>query len=166
VLRKAPQQPRESLSSDRLALVERYMIDAEEAEARARTAEKAAEAPARLADEQLRLEPKREREASPAEAAHPQAEEQLAPEAAPARTTAEVESNGQPQQAVRRPAPTAREEARRRKAIAKAERQAAKQAARLAAAVEKREARERKALAKAAAKRRRREQKSLAKIAR
>jgi len=45
-------------------------------------------------------------------------------------------------------------DARRRKAVARAERRTAKDAARQLAALEKREARERKALAKAAARRR------------
>lgn len=46
-----------------------------------------------------------------------------------------------------------RDEARARKALVKADKSAAKQAARLMAALEKKEARERKALAKAAARR-------------
>jgi hypothetical protein len=49
--------------------------------------------------------------------------------------------------------PDSREKARTRKALVKADKLAAKQAARRMAALEKKEARERKALAKAAARR-------------
>ncbi len=199
VLRKAAQPreslPRESLPQDRLALVQRYMIDAEEAEARAQAAAKDPEARAQPnAEEQLRREAKREQEEADARAraaamaaqarAQPAADEQVRRKAQGAPPAAEVPqhepeeslapqgppphaiADEQPTPVVQRPIPTAKQEARRRKALGKAERQAAKQAARLGEAFEKREARERKALARAAAKRRRREQKSLAKIVR
>jgi hypothetical protein len=169
VLRKAS-QPRESLSRDRLALVERYMIDAEEAEARARAAAEAAvtrEAETRAhrtLEEELRREAQRARRE--AEAPRPDPEELLPPRSAAPRAMVEIEPAEQAQPALERPMPTAKQEARRRKALAKAERHAAKEAARLAVAAEKKEARERKALAKAAAKRRSRELKARAKIAR
>jgi hypothetical protein len=131
-------EPRTSLAEERLALVERYMIDAEEAEARARAAAEKAAAQARSA-----AEGRAQREASSRQripgAAMPKRDTFLEVKEAPSR-------NGRPD---------ADEEARTRKALAKAEKQAAKQAARRIAALEKREVRERKALAKAAARRRR-----------
>src|SRR2546423_8758796 len=88
VPRKAS-QPTESLSSDRLALVERYMIDAEEAEARGRAAAKDAEARAQCAaEEQLRREAERAREEAVAQAQRA-AEEQLRRETLRARSNAE-----------------------------------------------------------------------------
>ena len=56
---------------------------------------------------------------------------------------------------------TAKQEARARKALANAEKRAAKESSRVAAAVEKREARERKALVKAAVKREARQREGL-----
>jgi hypothetical protein len=150
-------QRRESLSSDRIALVQRYMIDAEEAEARGRVA--AREAEARAAEAQLHREAERARRN--AQAARREPEAVLTPEA-----PAEVEPDEHPGQLSERLIALARSEARRHKVRARAERQAAKEAARLAVAAEKRESRERKALAKAAAKRRSRELKARAMIAR
>jgi hypothetical protein len=157
--RKVAPQPRESLSSDRLALVERYMLDADEAEARSRAAAKEAEAHAqRAAEEQLRREAERRRNV---QAPQREPDVVLTPE-----VPAEVEADEHPAQLSERLTAIAKGEARRHKSPAKAERQAAKEAARLAVAAEKREARERKALAKAAAKRRSRELKARGKLVR
>ena len=102
--------------------------------------------------------------------AQAEAREQRTSRAKAPRPPAEVVSAEQPHSVTQQPVPTdirtPKQEARSRKALAKAERQAAKQAARLTEAAEKREARERKALAKAAAKRRSRELKRLSKLAR
>lgn len=167
--------PKAGLSDGRLALVHRYMIDAEEAEGLARDAAEKAEARAReeasaaAAREQARREaaeqarihteeierrragtlfaragtPKPETDASPVEEAlqrAPGAVTDVAP-----RAVEEVASGHG------RPDPS--EEARSRKALVKADKLAARQAARQMAALEKKEARERKALAKAAARR-------------
>jgi hypothetical protein len=157
--RKVASQPRESLSNDRLALVERYMIDADEAEARSRAAAKEAEAQAQRAAEEQRREAERVRRN--AQAAQREPDVVLTP-----ALPAEVELDEHRAQLSERLTAIARGEARRHKSPAKAERQAAKEAARLAVAAEKREARERKALAKAAAKRRSRELKARAKLVR
>ena len=96
-----------------------------------------------------------------AQAARREPEVVLTPE-----VPAEAEPDEHPAQLSERLLAIAKREARRHKSPAKAERQAAKEAARLAVAAEKREARERKALAKAAAKRRSRELKARAKLVR
>jgi hypothetical protein len=144
---------------DRLALVERYMIDADEAEARAKpAAENAVRLVQPAPEEQVQHE---------AEELQRAAEEQVQREAEELRSAAE-RARGDGNGLVLRPAPTgadtgevadqpirtsAKQAARTRKELAKAERRAAKHAARVVAAMEKKEARERKALAKAAAKR-------------
>ncbi len=145
--RQSAQEPRTTLSADRLALVQRYMIDAEEAEARARSAAARAESSVSpTAAERVPPEAERGRHA---------AAERLARVAA-IGLGAEEEGH-QPAR------PRATQDDHARRALAKAERQAAKQAARIVAAMEKSEARERKALAKAAARREARERKALAK---
>jgi hypothetical protein len=127
-------QPESGLSEARLALVHRYMVDADDEETRARG----------------RIEPVadvREHAQRETEAALPAVEETRTP--APASGPNVVPhavvdgASGEAQ-------PDPREEARARKALVKAN----KQAARRIAALEKREAREMKALAKAAARRR------------
>ena len=169
-------QPRAGLSEGRLALVHRYMVDAEEAEARARAAAETDEARApqeasaaaaareqarREAAERVRIRAEMERRRDEERVAEaPTTEPELTPPAAgetlqrvratvtnvaPLAVEEVVKGNGRPD---------AREEARARKALAKADKRGAKQAAQRIAALEKREARERKALAKAAARRR------------
>jgi hypothetical protein len=152
------------------------MIDAEEAEARARAAAEADEAHARAealaaaarqrawreAAEQARIHT-RETEQRRAETLFARAAK-TKPEAAP---SAALETFQPPPITVKNLAPRALEEAARtngrpnlkeefraRKAVAKADKQASKQAAQRIASLEKKEARERKALAKAAARRR------------
>jgi hypothetical protein len=138
------------LADDRLALVQRYMIDAEEAEARARAALDKADAQARSAvEEQARRDEGRKRRS---------AEVLRVEAAANGRETHLPLADG----ADRLTSPTAKQEARARKALVNAEKRAAKEAARVAAAAEKREARERKALVKAAVKREARQRKALA----
>ena len=124
------------LSDGRLALVHRYMIDAEEAEVLARAEEM----------ERRRAEPL----IAGASTTKPEAVEEPMRAVAPVTKVAP----GAVEEAARgsgRPDP--RDEARARKALVKADKSAAKQAARQMAALEKKEARERKALAKAAARR-------------
>jgi hypothetical protein len=136
VLRKAS-APRERLSNERLALVERYMIDAEEAEARRRAAV-----------ELLELEERR--------AAEERLHRAAATQARPATVEEPIRHTSLP---VEQPDDD-------RRALERAERRSAKEAAKLAEAFQKKEARERKALAKAAAKRRSREQKARMRFAR
>jgi hypothetical protein len=160
-------QPEAGLSDGRLALLDRYMADVEEAEARTRAA---AEADQARAQAQARVEMPT-RSAAEAREQHefgrapvrPQRVRRIEPgpgrdagEEAPQPTRHTV--NGVAGVAVdyipellRRP--SAKEEARARRAAAKEDRRTAKQAARMIAALEKREARERRALAKAAARR-------------
>lgn len=166
------------LSDGRLALVQQYMVEIEGAGASTQaqaasdearldgdaTAQRGKEAPAAAApkraprkavgQERIRKEKKASRpNAPPADAPRrPTVDETPQPGRATAVTngasptveqTAEV--NGRHD---------AREEARARKELLKADKSAAKQAAREMAALEKKEARERRALAKAAARRR------------
>lgn len=132
------------LSQNRLALVERYMIDAEEAEGRSQSAaEKAEELALATTEERMRLDTPRPRRG--------------AEELAVSVTTSEPDVF-ENQFARSR----AKQEARAREALAKSERRAARRAARVVAALEKREARERKALAKAAVKREAREREARA----
>ena len=168
-------QPKAGLSEDRLALVYRYMIDAEQAEAsgrdaeeeEARTHEAAAAAAAReqgAREDTDRVRRHRERGQRRAErlvaeagtkreAAPPAAEETL--ERVPSTRLTDVPSGGTVEEAAKgNGQPDPRNEARARKTLAKADQRAAQQAARQFAALEKKEARERKALAKAAARRR------------
>jgi hypothetical protein len=157
-------KPTTRLSEDRLALVQRYMVDAEEAEARAQAvsieAENAAQAAAenakawaqRATEERARREAERARRN--AEAAQREAARQQIRRSATkveARPAPKVEASQPDRPAAARQAPP-----RAGKQLAKAERRAAEQAARVAASLEKREARERKALAKAADKQRKR----------
>ena len=147
------------LSVDRLALVERYMIDAEVAEARAkstadvaRLAEHATEKRAQRDAEELQHAAQegaqREAEGLQRAAQERARREETGLVLGAARTGFEVDDVAdQPART------TAKHEARTPKALAKAERRAAKHSARVVAAMEKKEARERKALAKAAAKR-------------
>ena len=125
------------LSDGRLALVHRYMIDAEEAEVLARAEEM----------ERRRAEPL----IAGASTTKPEAVEEPMRAVAPVTKVApgpiEEVASGNGQRA------DPRDEARARKALVKADKSAAKQAARQMAALEKKEARERKALAKAAARR-------------
>jgi hypothetical protein len=167
-------QPETGLAKDRLALVHRYMVDAQQAEASRRDAEEQEArsheaAPAAAAGEQGageaadRMRRLREREQRRAErlvaeagtkreAAPPAAEETL--ERVPATRLTDVPSGGTVEEAAKgNGQPDPREEAQARKTLAKADERAAKQAARQIAALEKKESRERKALAKAAARR-------------
>lgn len=136
-------QPEAGLPEGRLALVHRYMIDAEEAETLAQSAAEKGDARAR--EEALVAA------GAPEEASPTAAEETLRsvpatmPNVAPHALEEGGEGNGRPDP---------REESRARKALAKADKQAARQAARRIAALEKKEARERRALAKAASRRR------------
>lgn len=139
------------LSEDRLALVQRYMIDAEEAEARAQ----------RTAEERARRRAERARsDFAPRESAAER------PVARAAAVHLEAEQPPEVAKPDRGRGLATKEAAPARKATVKAQRRTAKEAARQVAAMEKREDRERKALAKAAAKRRNREAKGLAKFAR
>jgi hypothetical protein len=158
------------LSEGRLALVQRYMIDAEEAEVFARAnAQKAAaygreeasaaaalegarretaeQPPIRTDEQRRRAEPLNAGAATTKPGALEKPMRATAPvtKVAPGPNEEVASGNG------RRADP--RDEARARKALVKADKSAAKQAARLMAALEKKEARERKALAKAAARR-------------
>lgn len=138
-------EPETGLSEGRLALVHRYMVDAEEADL-------AASAPG-----------KSNTERAPAETRTAAAQEQARRDAA-ARTqrrrererrrTPDISLTGEFEQASTGNEPRKpREETRGPKALVKADKRAAKEAARQIAALEKKEARERKALAKAAARR-------------
>ena len=128
-------QPIAGLSDGRLALVHRYMIDAEEAEVLARAEEM----------ERRRAEPL----IAGAATTKPEAVEEPIRAMAPVTKVAP----GAVEEVARGDRPDPRDEARARKALMKADKSAAKQAARRMAALEKKEARERKALAKAAARR-------------
>jgi hypothetical protein len=132
------------LSEGRLALVHRYMIDAEEAEARAQLVAQKPEEPARVAEQ--------------ARAASGEHAGREAAERRPIRPTTERRRAEklvfEEEKACDNGRPDAKEEGQARKALARAEKRAAKQAAQRIATLEKREARERKALAKAAARRR------------
>jgi hypothetical protein len=149
------------LSEARLALVQRYMVDADEEETAARGRIEPVAADVREQAQREAAGPRRQRsktqrrhrervvaDAIPtSEAARPVVEEMLPPAPTvgpnvPPYATADP-AGGQPQ-------PDLRKEARVRKALAKAN----KRAARRIAALEKKEAREMKALAKAAARRR------------
>lgn len=159
--RSAP-EPIAGLSEGRLALVHRYMIDAEEAEALAQTAAERAQKrpPAEVVGE---------------ERAGPAIAERRAKVPAAEATTARRGADGPATEEIPRPVPAKaranggsrvveqtvptrdqldpREEARARKRLVNADKRAAKQAVRELAALEKKELRERKALAKAAARR-------------
>jgi len=156
-------QPKAGLSDGRLALVQQYMVDAEEAEALAEAEAENDDAPrarqeASVAAVGQRARPNAVEQATLAEATttRPRADAR-APEETLRRAPA-TPTNGTsrvPEETAnvnRRPDP--REEARARKELVKADKLAAKQAAREIATLEKKEARERKALAKAAARRR------------
>jgi colicin import membrane protein len=121
-------QPKAGLSEGRIALVQRYMHEAEESEA---GAQPAAEKTEERADVATQVPIRRT-------AARRRAEKLLSEE-----ETAWADGR-----------PDAKEEARALKALARADERAAKEAAQRIAALEKKEARERKALAKAAARRR------------
>lgn len=149
----ADPQPKAGLSEGRLALVHRYMVDAETAEAKARVEAEMQETRAR-AEEQAR------REAAAAEEMRRDAAELE-------RMRLEIERRRasklqdfpvfplEHEQAFSdEEHPDARQEARTRKAIVREEKRAATEAARRMASLEKKEARERRALAKAAARRR------------
>jgi hypothetical protein len=135
------------MSDDRLSLVQRYMIDAEEAEARARAATEKSEPYARraAAEQTPRLveQAGREAEEGPRQMEAP-------PAAAATREAEQAECAAQGAMHLTK----TKQDGQTRTALERAEQRAVKEAARLAAALEKREARERKALAKAAAKRR------------
>jgi hypothetical protein len=147
-----------SLSAERLALVQRYMVDAEEAKAlELRAAEEQArreveERLAREADRRRVLAEAAERRAAPRDGID------VRPPAPEAAAPPEIRLPPAPHEA-----PPA-QDPRSLKALQKADRRAAKEAARQVAAAERREARERKALAKAIAKRQARERKELAKL--
>jgi colicin import membrane protein len=136
--------PKAGLSEGRIALVQRYMLDAEEAEAGAQAA---AERPEERPDA-----------AGQATTAFRNHSGRAAVEEGPIRRTAarrraeKLLSEEETAWADGRP--DAKEEARALKALARADERAAKEAAQRIAALEKKEARERKALAKAAARRR------------
>jgi hypothetical protein len=157
------EQPTVGLSGDRLALVERYMIDAEEAEARAQSAAKTGVRPAEQRAEGKSAQPPRAGRKLPQRA--PEEEVRVAAQQplhdGPAATVnAGLHFGEAADQSV---SSTGRQDARSRKALVKAERRAAKHAARVVAAMEKKEARERKALAKAAARREAQARKALGK---
>jgi hypothetical protein len=166
-------EPEVGLSDGRLALVHRYMIDAEDAEAQALAAAGAAEAHPRarvLANAAGRVAVEaEERRKTPGpsrdpERARPQLEEWAAGRATPepemvggadpvARNVSEIPEAPKPERRSVAPSPHGGQGARTVRAVAKEEKRAAKHAAQVLAAMEKREARERKALAKAAARR-------------
>jgi hypothetical protein len=146
------------LSVDRLALVERYMIDAEEAETRAQPAAETQRSARRALEQRPRGEAEELQRARRERAQRDAEELQGAAERAPRRVervahTAASTKLHRDEVADEPVRSTAKQEARKWKAFAKAERRAAKHAARVVAAMEKKEARERKALAKAAARR-------------
>ena len=153
---KPSPEPQVGLSGDRLALVHRYMVDAEEAEVAARAAAAGAKANRQQAahDQARRVT---ELAQQRLERVRPEADElpTLRAEEPPTATppTQAVVSPLVNEQAVERRRSTWAQETRDRGATAKDERRAAKEAARRIAALEKKEARERKALARAAAKR-------------
>lgn len=142
--------PAAGLSKARLDLVHRYMIDAEEAETRERSA--AAE------QEEARVRADAQARAAAEEQTRREAAERTRIRMVHARRRDEPAAPTALQLADHEPAPRERplvsEGVRGTEAPARAEKRAAKQAARQIAALEKREARERKALAKAAARRR------------
>ena len=171
-------QPGTGLSEGRLALVHRYMIDAEEAEARKLAAAEQAAARARAETQ--------EREAQAAAAAEEQARreaaeqelmrleiERLRAERARARAVRSAPAIGPSGTDIRsapsvnggEPAPRVlggldrlvppKGEIRPGKDVGRDDKRTAKKAARLIAALEKKEARERRALAKAAMRRQR-----------
>lgn len=166
-------EPEAGLSEGRLSLVHRYMVDAEQAEAlgleaAAKAEARATEARAAAAQEQARREAaertrrRMERERRRAEklgkdtaaakpATDPAAEK--TPEHAPPTDLKDAASHPVQGPISVGDHPDPRETIRTRKARARADKRAAKQAAREIAALEKREARERRALAKAAARR-------------
>jgi hypothetical protein len=170
-------QTKSGLSEGRLALVHRYMIDAEEAEARARAgaeedavraraqAKERAAREAAAAEERARQEAaeralmrldvarlRAEKARATAVLAEPRddtlSKEMLARASAKAKGLTEESTNGKSRLHPKKEAPNGEE-------LAEADKRAARQAARLIAALEKKEARERRALAKAAARRRR-----------
>jgi hypothetical protein len=161
------------LSEDRLTLVHRYMVDAEQAEALGGEAVEKEEASAHepalgaAAQEHARREDaertgrrrKRERRRAAKLAAEAASTEHRAdpaaktPERAPSTDLKDVVSAGGEAPVSEDGRQDPRKAARARKALVKADKRTAKQAARQIAALEKREARERKALAKAAARR-------------
>jgi fused signal recognition particle receptor len=167
-------EPDTGLSDGRLALVHRYMIDAEEAEAQASAAAGADEehprarvlpnAAARVAAEaeerrettRPSLDPRQARLRHEAWAA---SRATLEPEPVRgadrvARYVSEIPEAPRPEWHSAAPSPHAGQSRRTWRAVAREEKRAAKQAAQVLAALEKHEARERKALAKAAARRR------------
>jgi hypothetical protein len=150
-------EPEVGLSERRLSLVHRYMVDAEQAaalgiEAAPEEAYPGESAPATAAREQAELAAERTRRRIERERRRAQ---KLGAHAASAKPNADAAADETPVDgAVGNGSPDAREAVRATKALAKADRRAAKHAARQIAALEKKEARERKALAKAAARRR------------
>jgi len=162
-------QPIAGLSDGRLALVHRYMIDAEEAEVLARAAAENGEARAREETGAAALERARREAAEQARTGTEEMERRRVEPLIAGAATIKPEAVEEPVGAMApvtkvgprtveevargsgRPDP--RDGARARKALVKADKLAAKQAARRMAALEKKEARERKALAKAAARR-------------
>lgn len=168
-------QPKPGLTEGRLALVHRYMIDAEEAEAKARAAaeedavraraqaqareEQAAAAAEELAQREaaerrrMRLDVARleaEKARATAVLAEPRvdtlSEEMLSRASHTAKVTIEQSTDAEETR-------SAKVAVRSVKEHAEADKRAAEQAARHVAALEKKEARERRALAKAAARR-------------
>ena len=143
-----------------MALIHRYMIDAEEAGPFAQAAAGKDEAPTREEALAVAVREQEDRRGEPAFAGTATPTPELDPSEAEGtlqNAPATVPKGGSPtvQEA---PGPNGRPDPRKelqvRKALVKAEERAAKQAARRMAALEKKEARERKALAKAAARRR------------
>ena len=171
-------QPRAGLSEGRLALVQRYMIDAEEAEARKlAAAEEAAvraraEAREREAQTAAAAEEQARREAAERELMHLEVD-RLRAERARARAVRSAPAIGTLGGGMhsaasvngRGPAPSViggvergippKGEARAGKDVGQDDKRTAKQAAQRIAALEKKEARERRALAKAAMRRQR-----------
>jgi hypothetical protein len=155
------------LSKSRLALVERYMVEGEEAGPSVETTPPIAAGWAERAAQQRlqRIAERAEREAEErrreAERARREAGELVLRRAAAVATLEAAEGDDLPAALTARASATATERARAQEALAKAERRAAREAERAIAALEKKEARERKALARAAAKREGRERKAL-----
>lgn len=154
-------QPEAGLSEGRLALVYRYMVDAEEAEQSEEEASTtAAQEQARCdaaARTQRRLERERRRAkrlSATAGTTKLEADAAAADGSVRAPAISLTDVAGEAEEAPRSNGlPEPGGETRSRKALVKADQRAAKQAARQIAALEKKEARERKALAKAAARR-------------
>ena len=148
-------EPEVGLSEGRLSLVHRYMVDAEEARTREPTpVTPIQEQAGREAAERTRRRMERERRRAQEQSAKAaRAEPNAGAASEGTRGRAEVLSAAAEEAVIGNGHPDPGKVVRAGNALARADRRAAKQAAREIAALEKREARERKALAKAAARR-------------